>query len=92
MQSPQFQEIKKSNINISNEKKGYIPFGGKGYRVGGNPVQIPKPNNKYKIPKPTEERYSSIHTERNSSYTEITQRSSSGNGNNSKRRPGRYRF
>lgn len=77
------QSQKKSNINISNEKKGYIPFGGKGYRVGGDPVQIPKPNNKYKIPKPTEERYSSIHTERNSSYTEITQRSSSGNGNNS---------
>ena len=37
------QQQKKQVIPI--EKKGYIPFGGKGYRVGGAPVQIPRPNN-----------------------------------------------
>ena len=74
------QSQKKSNIS-SNEKKGYIPFGGKGYRVGGDPIQVPRPNNRNKIPKPNEDRYSSIHIERNSSYTEITQRSSGNNSN-----------
>ena len=59
------------------EKKGYIPFGGKGTKVGGAPVTIPRPsNNRNKIPKPTEERYSSIRVERNTSYTETTTRSS----------------
>ena len=64
---------------IIEEKKGYIPFGGKGYRVGGAPVQIPRPNNnnRNRIPKPNEDKYNSIHIERNSSYTEISQRSSS---------------
>ena len=64
---------------IIEEKKGYIPFGGKGYRVGGGPVQIPRPNNnnRNRIPKPNEDKYNSIHIERNSSYTEISQRSSS---------------
>ncbi len=72
------QQQKKQVIPI--EKKGYIPFGGKGYRVGGAPVQIPRPNNninnRNRIPKPNEEKYNSFHMERNSSYTEISQRSS----------------
>ena len=73
------QTQKKSNI--SNEKKGYIPFGGKGYRVGGDPVQVPRPNRRNKIPKPNEDGYSSIHIERNYSYTEISQRNSGNNSN-----------
>ena len=69
------QQQKKQAIPI--EKKGYIPFGGKGTKVGGAPVTIPRPsNNRNKIPKPTEERYSSIRVERNTSYTETTTRSS----------------
>ena len=60
------------------ENKGYIPFGGRGTRVGGAPVNIPRPNNTHKIriPKPNEDRYSSIRVERNTSYTEASQRSS----------------
>jgi uncharacterized protein (UPF0297 family) len=59
------------------EKKGYIPFGGKGYKVGGAPVHIPKPNNnRSRIPKPNEDRNSSIRVERNTSYTETSQRNS----------------
>ena len=59
------------------EKKGYIPFGGKGYKVGGAPVQIPRPNNnRSRIPKPNEDRYSSIRVERTTSYTETSHRSS----------------
>ena len=59
------------------EKKGYIPFGGKGYKVGGAPVQIPHPNNnRNRIPKPNEDRYSSIRVERATSYTETSHRSS----------------
>jgi hypothetical protein len=60
------------------ENKGYIPFGGRGTRVGGAPVNIPRPNNTHRIriPKPNEERYSSIRVERNTSYTETSQRSS----------------
>ena len=67
---------------ISNEKKGYIPFAGKGYRVGGNPAHIPRPNNnRNKIPKPNEDKYSSLRIERNSSYTEISQRNIGINNN-----------
>ena len=60
------------------ENKGYIPFGGRGTKVGGAPVNIPRPNNTHRIriPKPNEERYSSIRVERNTSYTETSQRSS----------------
>ena len=60
------------------ENKGYIPFGGRGTRVGGAPVNIPRPNNTHRIriPKPNEDRYSSIRVERNTSYTETSQRSS----------------
>ena len=60
------------------ENKGYIPFGGHGTKVGGAPIHIPKPNNTHRnrIPKPNEDRYSSIRVERNTSYTEASQRSS----------------
>ena len=60
------------------ENKGYIPFGGHGTKVGGAPVHIPRPNNTHRnrIPKPNEDRYSSIRVERNTSYTETSQRSS----------------
>ena len=60
------------------ENKGYIPFGGRGTRVGGAPVNIPRPNNTHRIriPKPNEDRYSSIRVERNTNYTETSQRSS----------------
>ena len=60
------------------ENKGYIPFGGHGTKVGGAPIHIPRPNNTHRnrIPKPNEDRYSSIRVERNTSYTEASQRSS----------------
>ena len=60
------------------ENKGYIPFGGHGTKVGGAPIHIPRPNNTHRnrIPKPIEDRYSSIRVERNTSYTEASQRSS----------------
>ena len=60
------------------ENKGYIPFGGHGTKVGGAPIHIPRPNNTHRnrIPKPNEDRYSSIRVERNTSYTETSQRSS----------------
>ena len=60
------------------ENKGYIPFGGHGTKVGGAPIHIPRPNNTHRnrIPKPNEDRYSSIRVERNTSYTEGSQRSS----------------
>ena len=81
--------IRRQQHEISVEKKGYIPFGGRGTKVGGAPVHIPRPsnnNNRNKIPKPTnEDRYSSIRVERNTSYTETTTRSSgniSSNANN----------
>ena len=63
------------------ENKGYIPFGGHGTKVGGAPLQIPRPNNtrRNRISKQTEERYSSIRVERNTSYTETSQRSSGNN-------------
>ena len=65
---------------IFEEKKENISFSGKGYRVGGAPVNITRPNNninRNRIPKPNEDKYNSIHIERNSIYTEISQRSSS---------------
>ena len=60
------------------ENKGYIPFGGHGTKVGGASIHIPRPNNTHRnrIPKPNEDRYSSIRVERNTSYTEASQRSS----------------
>ena len=60
------------------ENKGYIPFGGHGTKVGGSPLQIPRPNNtsRNRIPKPNEDNYSSIRVERNTIYTETSQRSS----------------
>ena len=60
------------------ENKGYIPFGGHGTKVGGAPIHIPRPNNTHRnrIPKPNEDRHSSIRVERNTSYTEASQRSS----------------
>jgi hypothetical protein len=63
---------------IQYENKGYIPFGGHGTRVGGAPVNIPRPNKTHRnrIPKPNEDRYSSIRVERNTSYTETSQRNS----------------
>ena len=63
------------------ENKGYIPFGGHGTKVGGAPLQIPRPNNtsRNRISKQTEDRYSSIRVERNTSYTETSQRSSGNN-------------
>ena len=67
---------------ISMENKGYIPFYGRGTRVGGAPVPIPRPNNRNKIPKPNEERYSSIRIERNSSNTETSRRNSGVISNN----------
>ena len=71
------RSIQRRQKEISIEKKGYIPFGGKGTKVGGAPVHIPRPNNnRNKIPKPTEDRFSSIKVERNTSYTETTSRSS----------------
>ena len=78
--SNRVRKQQQKNQAIPIEKKGYIPFGGKGYRVGGAPVQIPRPNNninRNRIPKPNEDKYNSFHMERNSSYTEISQRSSS---------------
>ena len=72
------QVSKQSRKNISMENKGYIPFSGKGVRVGGAPTYIPRPHNRNKIPKPYEERYSSIKIERQSNITETSQRS---NGN-----------
>jgi hypothetical protein len=70
------QQVKKQ-VN-QYENKGYIPFGGHGTRVGGGPIHIPRPNNAHRnrIPKPTEDRYSSIRVERNTSYTETSQRNS----------------
>ena len=70
------QQVKKQ-VN-QYENKGYIPFGGHGTRVGGAPIHIPRPHNTHRnrIPKPTEDRYSSIRVERNTSYTETSQRSS----------------
>ena len=77
MNNSRNNSIRRQQHEISVEKKGYIPFGGKGTKVGGSPVHIPRPSyNRNKIPKPSEERYSSIRVERNTSYTETTNRSS----------------
>ena len=82
MRSNRVNSQQRISRQIYNENKGYIPFGGKGTRVGGAPVNIPRPiNNRNKIPKPGEERYSSIKIERNSNNTESSQRSITSNEN-----------
>ena len=35
--------VRKQRQSQSHEKKGYIPFGGRGTKVGGSPIYIPRP-------------------------------------------------